>query len=452
MDEENVVRVQLPGGTITALRENGLIHARGIPYGEAGRFERPTLREQWDEVLDGTKPAPICPQRPSRLNFVMGDINEGRQMSEQCLHLSITAPAHALNSESKLPVMVWFHGGAFLSGGGDLRCYEPHSLAHRGLVVVNVSYRLGIFGYLGVDDTTPANRGLLDQMTALRWVQKQISALGGDPHQVTIVGQSAGGESVFCLLVADDTGGLFQRAILQSPPLGVKPMPEASIHRLLHLAKDLFGDRVLTASSDEVLDIQTKILVEGSRLNSIPHPLETAIWPQFGQYPLPDWSEIPQRIQLVASQGCDIMVGWTQDDGAAFVPSITSQYRWLKLPVFGSLVQSCLTWLITKRGFMWPSQKLHQQFLEAGGCSSTYVFRWCPPGNPLGAIHCIELPFLFGSWDSWKAAPMLQGEGSQEVFERLGQEVKNLWVDFITSKKLQSRNYVIDKNWSFQPL
>ena len=117
--------------------------------------------------------------------------------------------------------MVWLHGGAYVSGGGEAQRYDADELARRGrVVVVRVSYRLGVFGYLspsGVD-----NLGLRDQILALRWVHDNIGAFGGDPDRVTVFGQSAGADSVLSLMLCGQSTGLFQRAIMQSAPLGVR--------------------------------------------------------------------------------------------------------------------------------------------------------------------------------------------------------------------------------------
>jgi para-nitrobenzyl esterase len=139
-------------------------------------------------------------------------------MDEDCLHLTITAPARAINEGLQLPVMVFLHGGANVSGGGDLDCYLSDSLIRKDIVVVNVSYRLGIFGWVPMEGKAPANLGLLDQIEALRWVQKNISHFGGCPQHVTIIGHSVGAYVKYCMMVADTATGLFHRAILQSTP------------------------------------------------------------------------------------------------------------------------------------------------------------------------------------------------------------------------------------------
>lgn len=144
--------IQLPVGPIKAIIvDDSFIHARGIPYAKAQRFEKPQPTETWTEALDCTGRAPICPQLPSRLESVMGPLTKGHSLSEDCLRVSIIAPRDVTNA----PVMVWLHGGAYISGGGDLDCYQPIDLAKRGIVCVNINYRLGVFGYLHLEGIAP---------------------------------------------------------------------------------------------------------------------------------------------------------------------------------------------------------------------------------------------------------------------------------------------------------
>ncbi|KAL7916639.1 Alpha/Beta hydrolase protein [Trichoderma velutinum] len=444
MAQEGTISCQLPGGTITALHERGLIRARGIPYAKAGRFQPPTLLDTWTDIVDCTKAAPICPQRPSRLNFVTGDLIEGREMSEDCLNLSIIAPPHPLDQNKKLPVLVWFHGGAFVSGGGDLDCYSPWGLAKRGVVVVNVTYRLGIFGYMEIDGVASANLGLWDQITALKWVQKNISGFGGNPEQVTVAGQSAGAQSIFYMMISDEAKGLFQRAILQSTPLGRTAPPEDVSRQLSNLAKSLIGDNPATISQDRLLDIETDISLEARRLGlSTP-----GFWPQLGKFPLPQEAEIPQRIED-AAQRYKVMIGWTQDEGNAFVTMIPYISSWFKYPLLGPFLQSCASKLFSRSFFIQPSQLFHQQLLHSGGNSTTFAFQWSPRENPQGAVHCIELPLLFGDWSSWEKAPMMQGVEAREDVEKLSVAVKNLWVAFAAGETLGDSHFVIDRNFTF---
>lgn len=152
-------------GPLLAHEDNGLIHARGIVYATADRFAAPTLLAEHADVVDATARGPACPQLPSRLEFVTGTVIDGLAVSEHCQVLSVTAPADA----DRLQVMVWFHGGAYITGSGEAVKYDADALAAEGnVVVVNVSYRLGVFGYLNLHDRDTENLGLRDQICALR--------------------------------------------------------------------------------------------------------------------------------------------------------------------------------------------------------------------------------------------------------------------------------------------
>jgi para-nitrobenzyl esterase len=217
-------RLDVGCGPLLVHGDGVLIRARGIPYATAERYAAPVPAPKHSEVCDATRRGPVCPQFPSRLEYVTGPVVDGLARSEQCQVLSVTAPCDAQG----LPVMVWFHGGAYLSGSGEAPKYDPDALVEEGrVVVVTVSYRLGIFGYLNPHPDGEENLGLRDQILALRWIRENIAAFGGDPSQVTIFGQSAGGDSVMSLILSVGTTGLFHRAILQSAPLGLRNGREA---------------------------------------------------------------------------------------------------------------------------------------------------------------------------------------------------------------------------------
>jgi len=152
-------------------------------------------------------------------------------MNEDCLYLNVWTPS--LKPTMPAPVMVFIHGGSFIAGSGSQPEYDGANLAARGVVVVTINYRLGVFGFLAHPDLTAesphhtsGNYGLLDQMAALRWVRENIAAFGGDASNVTVFGESAGASSIGYLLVAPDARGLFDKAILESPSIVFQPAPE----------------------------------------------------------------------------------------------------------------------------------------------------------------------------------------------------------------------------------
>lgn len=171
------------------------------------RFTEPEPVEPWSDTRDATGPGVECPQPGAESDLTQ---------SEDCLVLNVTMPRH---TQGKVPVLVWIHGGAFIAGNGV--GYNARKLAAQGgIAVVTINYRLGTLGFLaapGLSDVI-GNYGLLDQEAALRWVRDNIAAFGGDPGQVTIGGQSAGGVSVCDLMVAPKASGLFRSAIMESAP------------------------------------------------------------------------------------------------------------------------------------------------------------------------------------------------------------------------------------------
>uniref|UniRef100_UPI0024576244 carboxylesterase family protein n=1 Tax=Nocardia abscessus TaxID=120957 RepID=UPI0024576244 len=192
---------------------------RGIPYARAERFAAPEPVAAVDGVYDATRRYAMAPQLPGRLESVMGRA-EPLEQSEDCLALTVTAPVGA--EPGTRPVLVWLHGGAYLAGSGQWNLYDADRLVgETGVVVVSVSYRLGVLGYLRAPGVSAGNLGLRDQIAALRWVREHIAEFGGDPERVTVSGQSAGAQSVVALLGIAEARPLFAGAIVQSAPFGV---------------------------------------------------------------------------------------------------------------------------------------------------------------------------------------------------------------------------------------
>ncbi|XP_052022972.1 acylcarnitine hydrolase [Apodemus sylvaticus] len=201
----------------------------GIPFAKPPvgplRFKPPQDPEPWSGVRDGTSQPAMCLQNHDMLNEAgipdMKMILSSLPMSEDCLYLNIYTPAHAREG-SNLPVMVWIHGGALVIGMASM-CDGSLLAVNEDLVLVTIQYRLGVLGFFSTgDEHARGNWGYLDQAAALRWVQQNIAHFGGDPHRVTIFGESAGGASVSSLVVSPMSQGLFHGAIMES---GVAVLP-----------------------------------------------------------------------------------------------------------------------------------------------------------------------------------------------------------------------------------
>jgi para-nitrobenzyl esterase len=400
-------RLDPPAGPLLAEDDGALLRVRGIRYARAARFAAPQPLAPWSDVLDATARGPACPQLSSRLEWVTGPVVDGLAMSPDCQVLSVTAPSDA----DGLPVMVWLHGGAYVSGGGEAPKYDVDERVRTGrVVVVRVSYRLGVLGYLspsGVD-----NLGLRDQILALRWVQENIAAFGGDPDQVTVFGQSAGGDSVFSLMLCEQTTGLFHRAIMQSAPLGVRSGRDAMTAAMRAAAK--------AVTTGQVLDAQTAAAAAAARFGLI---RGMPFGPIMGRDPLPAESDVDERLADAAKR-IELLVGYARNDGAPFVAMNARIVRLKRFGPLGRIAERVAADAMTQRAFGKPARRLAEQWRGYGGRSATFRVDWSPSG--MGACHCIELPLLFDS-APWVDAPML---GGRPIDQRLASMMRRNWTGF----------------------
>jgi para-nitrobenzyl esterase len=400
-------RLDPSAGAVLAEDDGTLLHARGIRYARAARFAAPQPLAPWPDVLDTTTRGPACPQLTSRLEWVTGPVIDGFATSEDCQVLSVTAPADA----DGLPVMVWLHGGAYVSGSGESPKYDADELASSGrVVVVRVSYRLGLLGYLspsGVD-----NLGLRDQILALQWVHDNIRAFGGDPERVTVFGQSAGGDSVFSLMLCDQTAGLFQRAIMQSAPLGVRDGRDAMTAAMRTAAA--------AYSPEELMDAQTAAAVAAGRFGLVGG---MPFGPIMGRDPLPEAAEENTRL-ADAARRIELLVGYTRNDGAPFVAMHPRIARVKRYGPVGTAIERAAAAVTTRRVFGRPAHRLAELWRKHGGRAATFRVDWSP--GRMGACHCIELPLLFDA-ASWVDAPML---GGRQIDAQLAKTMRRNWSGF----------------------
>ena len=232
--------VRIDAGAVHGVTVTGGYAFRGLPYAAPPtgdlRWRQPQLPGSWKGVRDATRFAPSCLQQPS------GFAPPGPQ-GEDCLYLNVSTPT--LRRGADRPVLVWIHGGGFTQDGA--RNYDGSKLAAAGAVVVTINYRLGALGFLAHPALAsrpggPAgNYGLMDQQAALRWVRHNIAEFGGDPHNVTIAGQSAGGVSVLAQLVSRGARGLFQRGIVESGAFALTQVPLAKAEAFGQTIADKVG-------------------------------------------------------------------------------------------------------------------------------------------------------------------------------------------------------------------
>ncbi|XP_018047829.1 PREDICTED: esterase E4-like [Atta colombica] len=260
------IKVQVAEGKLVGVLVNGYnVHYfafRGIPYAKPPigelRFQEPVPAEPWSGERDASKYGNIAVQVELVTHKIIGN--------EDCLYLNVYTTK--IESSKKRPVMVWIHGGGFIIGSGDAAWYGPDYIVQKDVVLVTLNYRLGVLGFLNLNDKMAAgNQGLKDVILALKWVQKNILKFGGDPGNVTIFGESAGGAITHCLALSPLAKGLFHKVIAQS---GVASNPWAFHEWTDHgfrLAKKLGKATLDPKVAYEFLKtIDAKILIENSQL------------------------------------------------------------------------------------------------------------------------------------------------------------------------------------------
>lgn len=400
------VHAVLPQGTVTGVHEGAACRFSAIPYAQPPvgelRFS-PPVPAGWRGRFDATRPGPVAPQLPSRLRGAMGDFDAPQ--SEDCLHLTVWTPAA---DARRRPVVVWLHGGAWQSGGGALDWYAGARLAARGdVVVVAPNYRLAALGWLAIPGET-ANVGLLDQELALAWVAEHIEAFGGDPDQVTVMGQSAGGMSIACMLMRQPK---FHRAILQSASLGRGFRSAAQ-------AREIAGVFLRAAGAESLEDarrLPCEALLQAQQAAPVTEWLaaEGANRSLFG--PVADGDVLPllaDQALAAASGRVDAIVGYTRDEMAAFGGGAGAATAEWGDQVFGA-----------------PARQWAADARAAGRRAWAYRFDFAPTDN-LRACHCIELPFVFDSLDAFADAPMVRGVRRDDA-RRLVDSMQQAWIAFI---------------------
>lgn len=247
---------------------------KGIRYAEpptgAYRWQPPRPVRPWAGIVDAAHFGPGCPQQPLPTQTQLP------VMDEDCLHLNLWRPA-GITSQDRLPVMVWIHGGGFVSGSASSSRYDGSAFARLGVILVSINYRVGRLGFFAhpalEKEPLRGNYGLMDQLEALRWVKQSIAAFGGNPDNITLFGESAGGMSIVSLLTSRVTTGLFHKAIIQSGSGRHNMVPgndwATAVERTHALARrfDLPVDKS-AASLAALQAIPADKLVEGLNLNN----------------------------------------------------------------------------------------------------------------------------------------------------------------------------------------
>ncbi|MFF0945810.1 carboxylesterase family protein [Kocuria sp. CPCC 205300] len=411
-----------PCGPVHGRADGEVVRASGIPYAVADRFTAPAPADDWAEPLDATAPAPACPQlRSPFLASVLGEALQGLPQDEACQRLSVALPRDARADEG-LPVLVWIHGGSYTTGAGDAPIMDPKPLvAEQRVVVVTVTYRLGLFGYLGSGHARPANLGLLDQLQAFQWVQRNIAAFGGDPRRVTAFGQSAGGDAVAHLMAVPGAEALFRRAILQSPPLGI-----ARGRRRMNAAMAEAAEAVTAGMpAADVVAAQADVEARAASFGLMgAMPFGT----QYGHHPLPAEEEVDAAWDRAAPH-IDVLIGRTTEEARLYLPTVPVLQRWTRVPLLGPVLRRAVVGWATSAVYSRAIRRFARRHVRAGGTAHRYVISWAAPGNPYGAAHTVDLPLLFGDERTWAGTGLVAGAAWADI-DACGRQVRRLWADF----------------------
>jgi para-nitrobenzyl esterase len=409
-------KVQTEAGPVAGL-DGEIKIFRGIPYAEPPvgllRWKPPQDVAGWRDVRSAVSFGSDCPQVP-----LPTEPSNGPGMNENCLYINVWTPAHAMSE--RLPVMVWFHGGGFLSGSGaDIRC-DGERLAKLGVVVATFNYRLGIFGYLAhrslsleSESGTSGNYGLLDQIAALEWVARNIQAFGGDPSRVTVFGVSAGSASIAQLIASERARGLFNKAILESAG-AFRPL--CTLQEAEQAGGKLGDDLVaLRSLSSEDLFARTKDITSQMRGLTTPRALR----------PIRDGVLIREDDRDAYKAGrvlpVSIIVGSNGDEGTIFTSSwplrTVASYRQFARENFGAFadeamalypanadadVPGAVAAMFADCQFNFGARGIAASFSEHHPPAYRYLFTRPFGREAIAANHGDEVAYVFGTIESYR--------------------------------------------------
>jgi para-nitrobenzyl esterase len=454
-------------GKLVGLTQQGFTAFRGIPYAQppvdALRFRAPQKLSPWVGVRDATRYPPSAIQEVSPMNPV-------GQTSEDCLYLNLWTPAA---DKKARPVMVWIHGGSFVSGSASMPQYDGSSLAKRGdVVVVGINYRLGLLGFAYLKERfgsrVGSNIGLRDQIAALEWIKENIADFGGDPENITLFGESAGAICIASLLCSPVAKGLFRNAIVQSgsPDYFLKAEEAERLRSLywekLELAKD---DDIFTLPASGLLKAQRFAMKQGVQRGDYSSPMPLfgmPLVPVLGDDILP---EVPLRYLADNATGVNLLLGTMSQEWNYFlkVPmgpkgSVADKYSDLDVAGLQKLMERALPGageaamlayyhsgggfdegvaglsgklldlygdFESDKAFGVPSVRLAENQAQLGGKVYHYLCSW--DKGPFGAAHAADIPLVFGCVDSG-IGKMFTGGG--EGAQRLSNTMQDAWLAF----------------------
>ncbi|MHA7305464.1 carboxylesterase/lipase family protein [Arthrobacter sp. TMN-49] len=433
-------------GEVRGTLSHGVEYYLGIPYASAPtgplRFAPPAPMAPWAGVREATELGPTAPQNPyaGAMARILPTVTIP---GDDYLNLNIAAPAR--RGTDLLPVMVWLHGGSLHHGSNALAGYRGGSFARDGVVYVAPNYRLGAEGF-SVLEGAPLNLGLADQLAALRWVQAEIAAFGGDPERVTVFGQSAGGNTVAALLAHPQASSLLSRAIIQSGPLTAQAEVKAGqITR--KIAKDL---KISATVEDFSRHTPAELLAAQARVTAASTPITGGAGFAVALDPVLVPTNPFDALCSGAGAEIPLLIGTTTDEARLWlVPTgLVMKLKGLHLALARrkvgisaaavklfkrnrpySITGEILGALATDKLLRVPVNQLADARLNATAPTFVYEFAWQSPVEYLRAAHAVDLGFVF---DDLGSADSL-GLAGHTAPQCLATEMHKAWVDFAVS-------------------
>lgn len=419
-------------GKITALKEEGVIKAKSIRYARSERFQKPVPVEYSGMDITFPDKTPVCPQKLSPLveKMIGATPVDEFEPDESTQYLSITRPEHIIENE-KLPVVIWIHGGSHEIGCGDLPTADPAEwVKEQNIIVVAVSYRLGLFGFLGGDEKRPPNLGLLDMIEALKWIKNYIEDFGGDADNITMLGQSSGGDAIAHLMISEGVDHLFQRVIIQSAPLGLRHKRQKMSAEFLKKTEIIKDETDVYKMMDDYGQFVPSVIKYGLKAAM---PFGT----QYGFPPLCREEESVEKWRSNAKK-YDVLIGLNNDETAFYLKTSEALNKYfgkgLGLKIMDKTVEKT-----TDLIYGTPAKIFAENHAKGGG--NVYLFRIHSrlKDNHIGAPHCIDLPLIFGNEEAWKSSEMLKDIPWKNINEH-GKKLRALWAEFARTGKISDQS------------
>jgi para-nitrobenzyl esterase len=462
MSKNDKTVIETKFGKVKGNYQGGLYVFKGIPYATPPigklRWLPPQPVQPWKGLRQAQNFGRVAPQNTGELDRVFPEFAVKEPQGEDCLYLNIWSPGL---DDGRRPVLFWIHGGAFSMGSGSTPLHDGRTLASRGnVVIVTINYRLGPLGFLNLNEVTggkiPAtgNEGLLDQIAALEWVRENITSFGGDPDNVTVFGESAGGMSIGCLLAMPRTRGLFHKAILQSG-VGNTAVPLEEAVSVAQEFLDTLGlkkadvDALQGFKVERLLSAQMELLLKIQKRGFPQRITITA--------PVIDGKTIPElplhAIHKGSGGNISTIVGCTREEWKLFgilepnlskldeaglfrrcqrlgpaekVRGLIEEYRNARARRGeDTSPREILSAIETDLMFRVPGIRVIEELCRYNPHTYSYLFTWKSPiqGGILGACHALDVGFVFGTHNNNFC-------GSGPAADTLSKNMQDAWIAF----------------------